>query len=801
MSSFLKPLKGARKGFQIKPRGAGQNDRMRDSISQNRLAAMGMSTPTPTPTPTPSSTNPKASDKPSCPNTSCPNPYAPVTDGYCSACGREIDSSNIVAEVQFGESSSGAAVVHGSFVGADQGAATRNLGSQYRRLGGGLSDNREKTIREARNMMIGFAHQRKEIPPSAVDAGIQIFKLVMEDNWLQGRGMDKVVPMCLFTACRREARCKVMLMDFAELSHIDYFELGRVFKDLNSIYSFQGNTVKSILPEDLIYRFCSKLDFGDFTNKVAADAIKLCQRMGLDWMAMGRRPSGICGACILMAARMWNFRRTALEVVHVVKVTTHTIQQRLDEFTVTESSDMTIEDFLNKELVQSRHDPPSFYKTTDEWKEKMEREGRVKKRKRVITDINDDEIQQGSEAGTPAPNGSITTPRASPAITNMPPPPIPRPPPDLSNLRKVTEFLPRSYDSVEGRKLVVPFDPDNIPKPAPRKGADREISDGLNAENPEADTAVDELAASYGAEANADQDQEVEEEATPQPEGRRRGRKRASTEPLLTFDDEWVRDEAELEEQINEVMNDPHSDEHAKALATAAHVAHIKAEWARSLLPQRELKMDEIIGADEFADDPEVQFCMLSPAESKMKESIWLHRNKDWLRKKQEKIYRKQMEELGPPKRRRNRVKKPRIGEGQLTPASTPGEAAKEVLKKRVTYSKRLNYDAVDRLFSTSKNKAAGPGSVMSRDDSEAVSRAESVEDEGSPPRGPLVSAGEAANAAENDGNEEEQAADETYDYDEQQQQPYYDEEGYDEGGYDETAYDQEDDGGYEEYD
>ncbi|KAI1774890.1 hypothetical protein F4818DRAFT_54920 [Hypoxylon cercidicola] len=774
MSSFLKPLKGARKGFQIKPRGAGQNDRMRESINQNRLAAMGMSSPTPTPTPTSASAKPTASDKPSCPNTNCPNPFAPVTDGYCSACGREIDSSNIVAEIQFGESSNGAAVVHGSFVGADQGTATRNLGSQYRRLGGGLSDSREKTIREARNMMIGFAHQRKEIPPSAVDAGVQIFKLIMEDNWLQGRGMDKVVPMCLFTACRREARCKVMLMDFAELSHIDYFELGHVFKDLNEMYSFRGNIVKAILPEDLIYRFCSKLDFGDLTNKVAADAIKLCQRMGLDWMAMGRRPSGICGACILMAARMWNFRRTALEVVHVVKVTTHTIQQRLDEFTVTESSDMTIEDFLNKEFIGSRHDPPSFYKTTPEWKEKMEKEGRVRKRKRVIDDIDDDEFQQGSEAGTPAPKDSSATPKASPAATNMPPPPIPRPPPDLSNLRKVTEFLPRSYDSVEGRELVIPFDPNNIPKPAPRKSADRDISDGLNAENPEGDTAVDELAATYGAEAIADLDQEIEEEATPEPGNRRRGRKKAPAEPLLNFDDEWVRDEAELEEQINEVMNDPHSDEHAKALATAAHVAHIK-----------------------------VQFCMLSPAESKMKESIWLHTNKEWLRKKQEKDYRKQMEELGPPKRRRNRVKKPRIGEGQLTPASTPGEAAKEVLKKRVTYSKRLNYDAVDRLF-TSKNKATGPGSVVSRDDSEAVSRAESVEDEGSPPRGPLVSANGTANAVGNAGNEgeEEQAADETYDYDDQEQQQYYDEEVYDEGNYDETGYDQDgDDGGYEEYD
>lgn len=68
--------------------------------------------------------------------------------------------------------------------------------------------------------MIGFAHQLKEVPPNAVDAGIQIFKLVMEENWLQGRGMDKVVPVCLYTACRREDRCKVMLIDFAELVHV-----------------------------------------------------------------------------------------------------------------------------------------------------------------------------------------------------------------------------------------------------------------------------------------------------------------------------------------------------------------------------------------------------------------------------------------------------------------------------------------------------------------------------------------------------------------------------------------------------
>ncbi|KAI1134017.1 hypothetical protein F5Y05DRAFT_400284 [Hypoxylon sp. FL0543] len=795
MSSFLKPLKGSSRkgGVNFKPRGA---ERIKEVLERNRMDAMGMS-PSPAPTPA-TSTKPASSDREPCPNPHCPNPAAPITDGFCSACGREIDSSNIVAEVQFGETSSGAAVVHGTFVGADQGVGSRNLGSQYRRLGGGLSDARERTIREAKNMMIGFAHQLKEIPPNAVDAGIQIFKLVMEENWLQGRGMDKVVPVCLYAACRREDRCKVMLIDFAELVHVNVYELGHVFKDLDNIYSFQNNNIKSIIPEDLIYRFCSKLDFGEFTNKVAADATRLCQRMGRDWMVMGRRPSGICGACILMAARMWNFRRTVREVVYVVKVTTHTIEQRLNEFTVTESSELSIEDFLNKEFLESRHDPPAFYRATTEWQEKMEKEGKVRKRKRAISDIDGDEDQPGSNYGTPAPNGSCTTQSASPVSSSMPPPPPPRPPPDTSKMRQVTDYLPRSFDTTEGRVLVTPFDPDKVPPPAPRKSTEREIAECLNAENPEGDDAVNELAATYGSEDQPGDDLELEDEdAEEQPGSRRRGRKKSSDEPRLNFNEEWERDEAVLEQQINEVINDPHSDEHGKALATAAHLAHIKAEWARSLLPQRKLRMDEIIGDDEFADDPEVQFCQLSPQEVKIKESIWINANKDWLRKKQEKDFRKQMEELGPPKRKRNRVKKPRIGEGQLTPASTPGEAAREVLKNRSTYSKRINYDAIESLFTNDKNR--GPGSVASRNHSEAVSRASSV-----------VNAGgnAAANGADNEaGAEEEQ--EEVYDeqptevYDEyydDQEQPGYDDTGYDEGGYDEGGYGGEDNYGDEEY-
>lgn len=524
-----------------------------------------------------------------------------------------------------------------------------------------------------------------------------------------------------------------------------------------------------------MYRFASKLDFGDLTNRVAEDATRLCRRMGRDWMVVGRRPSGICGACLLMAARLWHFRRTVREVVYVVKVTTATIEQRLGEFAVTESSEMSIEDFLNKEFLESQHNPPAFYKSTAEWQEKTEkeREESGRKRKRVV-DIDDGETSQaGGEGGDRA---SITT--------DMPPPPVPRPPPDLSKMPQVSQFLCKSFDKEAQRDILSEFDPKLLAAAAiPKATVDTVVTEGLNAEDPEADAAVDELAHTYGEVAA-----EEEEALEPQP-GSRRGRKKRLEEegPTLTFDEQWEKDEDELEKQISEIIHDPHTEKHRKAYASAAFRAKVTAMWARSLLPQKEVKMDEIVGEDEFADDPEVQFCKLTDEEAKFKEMIWINQNKDWVRKQQEKEYRKQMEELGPPKRRRNRLKKPRIGEGQLTPASTPGEAAIEAMKKR-GFSKRINYDAISSLFSNDNQGNRGPGSTVAsllgdEAGSQRASRAASVASAGTQKSAqcPESQAGKEAEA--------EAEAEEEQGPDEDDTGPIYDEEEMDHPGYDEDEY------------
>lgn len=141
-------------------------------------------------------------------------------------------------------------------------------------------------------------------------------------------------------------------------------------------------SIPAIDPSLFISRFASLLEFGEETQQVANDAVRLVQRFSRDWMDSGRRPAGICGACLLLAARMNNFRRSVAEVVQVVKIADTTLQKRLTEFNQTASSSLSISDFRNVWLNE-RADPPAFTEGLKRDKEKLQAAAAKKKR---ITD-------------------------------------------------------------------------------------------------------------------------------------------------------------------------------------------------------------------------------------------------------------------------------------------------------------------------------------------------------------------------------------------------------------------------------
>ena len=81
--------------------------------------------------------------------------------------------------------------------------------------------------------------------------------------------------------------------------------------------------------------------------------------MNRDWMAIGRRPSGLCGAALLVSARMHDFHLTLDNIVKVVKVGKTTLRKRMLEFEDTPSSNLTVDEFHTIDLEQE-HDPPAY---------------------------------------------------------------------------------------------------------------------------------------------------------------------------------------------------------------------------------------------------------------------------------------------------------------------------------------------------------------------------------------------------------------------------------------------------------
>ncbi len=87
------------------------------------------------------------------------------------------------------------------------------------------------------------------------------------------------------------------------------------------------------------------------------------QCMDRDWMTTGRRPSGLCGAAIIIASRIHGFKRSTKQITDVVHVCDDTIKKRLDEFSRTGTAKMTPDDLdLSEKTREAKfyNDPPAF---------------------------------------------------------------------------------------------------------------------------------------------------------------------------------------------------------------------------------------------------------------------------------------------------------------------------------------------------------------------------------------------------------------------------------------------------------
>ncbi|KAL2650892.1 hypothetical protein R1flu_019020 [Riccia fluitans] len=269
----------------------------------------------------------------------------------CTGCGRVLDDNVYGNDPTFTKTSTGQSQVVGNFI-RDGGSGLGRLGMSGGRILGYQSDSHEKTLTRGKNEIFDIL-ERLAIRPRE-DTALQahrFYTIALERNFTRGRRVNQVAAACIYIVCRQMNK-PYMLIDFSDCLQTNVYVLGGVFLQLCGLLRLEEQPFlqKPVDPSLFIHRFADRLQFGKKMHAVANMALRLVASMKRDWMQTGRRPSGICGAALFIAAHCHGFERSKSDVVSVVHICEATLKQRLLEFESTESGSLTAEEFDTKGL-------------------------------------------------------------------------------------------------------------------------------------------------------------------------------------------------------------------------------------------------------------------------------------------------------------------------------------------------------------------------------------------------------------------------------------------------------------------
>jgi len=258
----------------------------------------------------------------------------------CTMCGCVLEENIIVSEVQFEEGGHGGSHIVGQMVG-DSGFRGLTVGGM---MGSG-KESRQVTLDNAKSRIKQVGAQLR-LNNNNIEVAFNFYKRALAKRLTHGRKHTHVIAACIYITCRIEATSH-MLLDLSDIMQVNVYELGRTYLKLSS--SLRLN-IPAIDPCLYIYRFAHKLDLGEKSHEIEMTAMRIAQRMKRDWMHFGRRPSGLCGAALLVAARLHDTHCAVKDIIGVVKVCEATIRKRLSEFGDTPTSKLTLDEFMSVDL-------------------------------------------------------------------------------------------------------------------------------------------------------------------------------------------------------------------------------------------------------------------------------------------------------------------------------------------------------------------------------------------------------------------------------------------------------------------
>ncbi|SBS88770.1 transcription factor IIIb subunit, partial [Plasmodium malariae] len=250
----------------------------------------------------------------------------------CLRCGAVLEENKIVESLEFVENNNGAISMVGQFIPSS--------GNKSFILSWGIRESREISLQK------GYVNIQKiadnlHLSSQHIEAAQRIYLMALQRNFTMGRNNSYVAASCLYTICRRE-KSPIMLIDFSDILQTPVKPLGKTFLKLLRLLHIN---VPNIDPSLFLERFAHKLNLKNDIYKVTYTGIKLIQAMTRDWISTGRRPTGLCGAALLISTRMHGIPINSNTIANIVRISNPTIIKRLSEFKNTNTAKIKASEF------------------------------------------------------------------------------------------------------------------------------------------------------------------------------------------------------------------------------------------------------------------------------------------------------------------------------------------------------------------------------------------------------------------------------------------------------------------------
>nr|BCL66206.1 Transcription initiation factor TFIIIB Brf1 subunit [Volvox reticuliferus]BCL66274.1 Transcription initiation factor TFIIIB Brf1 subunit [Volvox reticuliferus] len=269
----------------------------------------------------------------------------------CVQCGRVVEDTAFSSDVMFAKGSDGAGELVGQMVGAngDAHGIGRYSGGRLWASGGG----HEAAVSRGRQEVVALVEALRISPSSeAIEAAHRLYRLALQRGFTKGRRVNQVAAVCLYIFCRLERR-PYMLIDFSDHLSVNVYELGAVFLNMLRLLRLDEHATftKPIDPSLFMNRFVDRLRLPtqELRTKIGNTATRLVQSMKRDWMLTGRRPNGICGAALFLAAHIYGVEKTKMDIISIVHVGWGTVERRVMELAETGGADLTLKEIEERD--------------------------------------------------------------------------------------------------------------------------------------------------------------------------------------------------------------------------------------------------------------------------------------------------------------------------------------------------------------------------------------------------------------------------------------------------------------------